>query len=219
MTKQNGNRRGEWRRTLWVFLPLIPFGWIGGLGLLYAGLRARHRAWAAFGALYLILGLTGLAFVAADPDGDVDTWRIDVGMILSLAVMAASTAHSFGVRRSFLDRIDRGPDPRLEAAEQRLQQRQEALAIVREDPLRARELGIGRPDLPDAFHGGLVDLNHANAAAIEGLPRIDATTAARAVALREELQGFESLEDAGEILELPPATVELLRSRAVCLPY
>ncbi|MDQ4049690.1 MAG: helix-hairpin-helix domain-containing protein [Actinomycetota bacterium] len=221
MTGKSGKRgqwARDWLRTLWVAFTFIPFGWGAGFGFLYAGLRAKRRAWVVAGVIYLLTGLGGLALVAADPDGDVDTWRLDVGVLLSLCTWGVAVAHAFAIRGAYLDRVGRRPDPQLAAAEKLLEQRAEALKLASDDPLRARELGVGRPDVPGAYDGGLVDVNHASAAAIGELPRLDPVVAERIVAIREEVDGFESLEDLGSLASLPAATVERLRGRAVCLP-
>jgi hypothetical protein len=52
-------------------------------------------------------------------------------------------------------------DSRLDGARERLAQREKALRLAREDPQLALEAGVGRPDLPGAYDGGLVDVNHA----------------------------------------------------------
>lgn len=216
--QDRGQWARDWLRTLWMAFLLVPFGWGAGFGFLYAGLRAKRRAWAVFGLIYLLTGLGGLALVAADPDGDVDTWRLDVGVMLSLATWGVAIAHAFAIRRAYLDRVGRRPDPRLAAAEKQLEERANALKLAGDDPLRARELGIGRPDVSWAYDGGLVDVNHASTEAIAELPRLDRQIATRIVQIREEVDGFDSLEDLGALADLPAPTVERLRGRVVCLP-
>lgn len=210
-------RRSAFVRSLWVGLTLVPFGMTSWAAFVYAGARARSRRWLVWAAVYAVVIGAGWAIALSDPDDPVDTWR-DVGVLIVILAWPASAAHAFGIRRSFLDQLDSGPDPALEAAERALERRRGALELARADPLRARELGVGRPDLPDAFDGGLVDLNHAPAAAIAALPRMDAPLARRVVTVREELDGFDSVEDLGSVLGFPARTVERLRERAVCLP-
>jgi hypothetical protein len=109
-------------------------------------------------------------------------------------------------------------DPRLEEARRRLEQRRKALELAREDPELAREAGVGRPDLPGSYDGGVVDLNHAPAEIIACLPGFDAELACRLVDARERIHGFASLEDLGSLLDLPGDQVELLRDMVVLLP-
>lgn len=109
-------------------------------------------------------------------------------------------------------------DPRLADARERLAQHEKALELAHEDPLLALEAGVGRPDLPGAFDGGLIDLNHAPAEVIATLPSCDSELAGHIVAVREHVDGFTSLEDLGTVLDLPGNQVEHLRHRVVFLP-
>jgi hypothetical protein len=109
-------------------------------------------------------------------------------------------------------------DPRLERAREHLAEREKARKLARENPQLALEAGVGRPDLPGSYHGGLIDLNHAPVEVIATLPNIDADLARRLVAVREQTDGFSSLEDLGSVLELTGDQVERLRAHVVCLP-
>jgi DNA uptake protein ComE-like DNA-binding protein len=109
-------------------------------------------------------------------------------------------------------------DARLDGARERLAQREKALRLARENPALALEAGVGRPDLPGAYDGGLIDLNHAPAEIIACLPTFDAELAGRIVTARERVDGFASLEDFGTVLDLPGDQVEHLRGRVVFLP-
>ncbi len=91
-------------------------------------------------------------------------------------------------------------------------------ALATRDPRKAVGLGVGRPDLPGSRHGHLVDVNHAPAHAIGGLPGVGKDQAVEIVALREQLGGFDSVEDLGALMSLHPRVVEALRTRAVALP-
>jgi DNA uptake protein ComE-like DNA-binding protein len=113
----------------------------------------------------------------------------------------------------------RGSDARLASAHERLAQHEKALQLAREDPRLAIEAGVGRPDLPDAYDGGVVDLNHAPLDAISSLPSVGRELATRIVEARERIDGFASLEDMGSILDLAGDQVERLRDRVVFLPY
>jgi len=206
-----------WGRSWWTLVPFVPFGWLTGFAWVYAAIRARARWWWVAAVVYLVLSLGGFGLVVSDPDPH-DTWRLDVGMIMSMVAMMFGGAQGLALRRDWLLEVYGSGDPALQAAERRLAIREEALGIVQRDPLRARELGIGRPDVPRSFDGGLVDVNHASIEAIAGLPRMDRELAERVVAIREEIEGFDSLEDMGAFLDLPAPQVERMRGLAVFLP-
>jgi hypothetical protein len=114
-----------------------------------------------------------------------------------------------------LSRVD---DPRLRDAEQRIERRERALRIARENPSLALEAGVGRPDVRGAFHGEVVDINNAAGAALVGLPGISNRQALRIVAVRNRVDGFSSLADFGMVMDLPGDAVERLRGLVVFLP-
>jgi hypothetical protein len=110
-------------------------------------------------------------------------------------------------------------DPRLARAREHLAERERARTLARENPQLALEAGVGRPDLPGSYHGGLIDVNHAPVGVIATLPNFDAALARRLVTVREQINGFSSLEDLGSVLELTGDQVERLRTHVICLPH
>jgi len=107
----------------------------------------------------------------------------------------------------------------LESAERRVSAQRIARQLVRDDPERARQLGVGRPDVLGSFDAGLVDLNSAPALVITSVSGIDAETAERIVETRERLGStFSSLEDMDLVLDLPENVLAKLHDAAVFVP-
>jgi hypothetical protein len=211
------DRTLELRRSWWILLTLVPIGLTAWGALVYAGLRVRRKAWTIAGIVYLATLVAAFALVTAEGEKE-DTWYGDVGGALILFAWAVPFVHALAIRRAFLDRLEILEGSELGRAEDRLAIRAEARRIAREDPHRARELGVGRPDVDGAFDGGLVDLNNAQPDALATLPGIGKKLARRIVTVREEIDGFSSLEDLGLVLSLPARTIDRLRDRAVVLP-
>jgi hypothetical protein len=201
----------RWRATWWFFLTLFPLAVFGWGAFVYAGMRVRKPEWIAWGVVYLTLTAVGWGLAQADPDSTLN----GVGGGLIVLVWAATVVHALAIRGAYLDRLEL--DAKLDRAEDRLEERDEARRLAEEDPIRARDLGVGRPDL-DGFAGGLVDLNSAPVAVLEELPGVNHRLATKIVALREEVGGFSSLEDAAHVLDLPVALVDRIRSEVVVLP-
>ena len=189
--------------------------WLNWTAFVYAGLRARHRRWVMWGVAYLAVSATSLALIGVAPD---EHWLQDAGALIGLFSWGVSLVHALAVRRDFLDRVEALDDPRLDEAEDRLARRDVALDLVAGDPMRARELGIGRPDIAGAYEAGLVDLNHAPAGVIALLPGFDDQLARRVVEVRDEIDGFSSLDDFGHVLDLPAPVTDRLREIAIFLP-
>ena len=74
--------------------------------------------------------------------------------------------------------------------------RSQARTLVDHHPAVARELQIGRPDLPRVFDdGGLVDVNAVPESLLATLPGVTADQARRIVACRQVHGEFTSAED------------------------
>ncbi|MEV7597860.1 DUF4236 domain-containing protein [Kitasatospora sp. NPDC089797] len=97
--------------------------------------------------------------------------------------------------------------------------RDEARSLAQTDPVLARDLHIGRPDLSREYDdGGLIDLNHAPAVAIAEACSIEPAPAQRIVAARQELGSFGSLDEVFVFARIEDGTAALIREYAVLLP-
>lgn len=201
-------------RLWWVGLAIVPFGLLGWLGVVYAGVRVRRWSWVAAGAVYAALLVVSIGMAG----NDRDNWVTDVGVGLLLGNWVAQLIHSFAAVPTY-ERVTRGPiDPELAEAEELAATRARARELAQEDPARALELGVGRPDLPDTFDGGLVDLNNAPLKTIQRVPGISRGLAKSIVRMREEVDGFSSLEDLGHVLHVDGRTLDEMRRHVVVLP-
>ena len=200
--------------TRWMWLGVaLPFGF-GSWVPLVAGYRARHRPWILAGVAIVLFTL--VAFTVSTAEGDSTNYG---GMLLVIAWLLHG-AVSFAWRRPYGRRMALRSryDDRIALAEHVAHERRAMIALARSEPAKAVVLGVGRPDLPGSRHGHLVDVNHAPADVIAGLPGVSDALAAEIVTLRDELGGFDSIEDLGALMSLHPRIVEAMRSRAVALP-
>jgi DNA uptake protein ComE-like DNA-binding protein len=127
------------------------------------------------------------------------------------------TAHALAVRKRVFE--PRSQDPAIAAVLNARQRREEAMAISARDGELARELRIGRPDLPRQFDdGGLVDLNHVPAPVIVDLLGLSEADATQVIDARDRIGGFSSAEEVIAYTDLSPAVVDGLRERLVFLP-
>jgi DNA uptake protein ComE-like DNA-binding protein len=194
----------------WVWLSLIPFG-LGAWAPAYAGAVLRNRNWALLGLLWSTITLAGWVVAIANHGGAA-------GGLLIIVGWAGAIASSFAIRASYR-RLSGSPlEAALSDAEQRLSDRDRARKLAAERPALAKELGIGRPDIPNAQDTGLIDVNNAPTFDLTKLPGIDDALATRIVETRAETHGFSSVEDLGVALDLDGNLVEDLRDRVVFLP-
>lgn len=181
---------------------------------LYLGIRARHRSWLVWSAVYAALMV---AFMVVEsipaPIGK------DLGPIPMTLAWFGGIAHVAAISRSAVRRMREVGHhaPGLDAARERIKQRAEGRRLAGTDPTLARELGVGRPDLPGADHYGLVDVNHAPPSVLCWLPGITPDIAGRIEVTRQSVGGFSSAEDLCVTMDLPPRLTSDIREHAVFL--
>src|SRR5215212_130496 len=160
----------ELARSWWVFLTLIPLGLGTWAAFLYAGLRKSKRIWLIDAAIYLVLLVVAWAYIATH-HGERGGLH-SLSSLLLFALWIGGFAHALAIRPRVIGLPQSRGEEAATAARERLESRRAGRAVAHTDPELARELGIGRPDLPDADDRGLVDLNNAGAAAIAGVPGV-----------------------------------------------
>lgn len=227
----------RWRSLvtwLWAFIPLLSVGILGWVPAVHAWVRLRERAQLFWMLLLCTITVMEFVLISLDPTVDNPAAEATMATVASTALIPTTivlgSIHSFRMRRRVFDRSARGTrppefDPRSAAAvaevERARARRAEARALVERDPAMARELAIGRPDLPGRGYddGGLVDLNHASAEAMVAMLHLTRDQAEEIVRARTEIQGASSLEELSAFTTLSPTTIEGLRERAVFLRY
>lgn len=203
--------RGGW----YYLLVLVSFGILVPIPFAHAATRLRTPWSWGWAAVYT--AAVGALVILPDPDPGSN---LKGGLIIGLALVAM--VHLTWVRSRVWPTpvAPAAPDPAVAAALGARSRREEARRIVERDPPLARDLRIGRPDLPREYDdGGLVDLNAATAAAIAASCEIDLELARRIVDSRGA-RGvpFASVEDAFTYTDIPVELWDRIRDRSVVLP-
>jgi hypothetical protein len=212
------------RRVLsfvWALVPVLSLGQLAPIPIIHAAIKLRTWTLRAASALYTAATIvlwsatttvtSGPAEPAEQPDSPIWTF------FLLLGLMVVPTAHALVVRGRVFE--TKSQQPALVAALQARQRREEAKAIAARDVDLARELRIGRPDLPRQFDdGGLVDLNHVPAPVIIQLLGLSEAEAAQVIEARDRIGGFLSAEEVIAHSDLSPPRIDAIRERLVFLP-
>lgn len=203
----------------WAFAPLYTIGLGTWAVFLYAAIRRRSVWLGGASALYAALFAV---FVVAETPAKPGPLGSSLGAVAWLACGFGGTAHALAIRRRVFFPVVDPEDEALARAEakalERRKLRERARELAARDPSMARELGIGRPDLRRDYNdGGLVDVNHAPASALETLPGMTGAMAAKAVALRAERGAYVSADDLCNALGMSPETVSDLADRTIYL--
>ena len=213
MAKSKRRRFGA--RDWWVIVPLISVGILTFASFLYVGLRARRNAWLVASAIYLAIFVTAFAVDAAAGGAE---WSSTMAGFALFGLAGGGLAHCMAIRKTFYAIVDGHPDDSYEAALQKLNVRERGRRLAAEQPDRARQMGVGRPDVTGSFHANLVDLNSAPAGVIADVCGVSDEVATRVVAARQRAGEFSSVEDLDLLVDLPPADVTRLKDAGVCVP-
>jgi DNA uptake protein ComE-like DNA-binding protein len=208
--------RPRWwsRDRAWLLL-VGPAGLTTWAAFLYIGIRARRRQWLGFAALYAAMVAAWLLLDApAHPSGAA----AGTAAGLALATWVGGGIHAIAISGDAIRQIKNREDPALDAARRHIQRRAEGRKLLATQPQLARELGIGRPDLPGSDDYGLIDVNHAPAQMLTRLPGVSPELAGQIVSSRGPQGGFSSVEDLGLVLSLPPGLIDNCRELAIFPP-
>ncbi|WP_160330397.1 ComEA family DNA-binding protein [Sphaerimonospora mesophila] len=206
--------------VFWALTPLLTCGLGTPFTMLFAAVK-RRSAW---------LGLASAAYALA-----VFLWIVifddyypgelppGPGILMFGGMFGSwlgGTVHSFIIRQRVFETPGMTANDRAIAlAQHRRALREQARELAERDPSMARELRIGRPDLPRQYDdGGLVDVNHAPAQVIAALPGMTPALAEQVVKARETVGSFVSAEDLSAAASLPPNLTSELAEYTIYLP-
>ncbi|MET0187768.1 MAG: hypothetical protein ABW212_02130 [Pseudonocardia sediminis] len=207
----------------WYYVVIaLSLGMLSPVPFAHAAIRmrgARARLCWVWTALYtaavvLALVLSSVASTtSALPASERPTpW----GGLLILTIIVVALVHVTAVRRQVWS-ATRPPDEAVGVVLAARRRREEARRILARDPSMARELRIGRPDLPRTFDdGGLADLNSAPPLVIADACGIDPAIAVRIVETRRVMgMPFATVDDVFSHVEIPVDQWDRIRERAV----
>lgn len=190
----------------------LPIG-LGAWVPLVAGIKAQKREWIAWGVFVALVAIAGFVWATVEPEDE------SLSGVLLIVSWILHGATSWTLMKPYKERMTARAryDAQTVEADHLDEERRAVIELARKDPARALTLGVGRPDIAGSRHGYVVDINHAPAGVIASLPGISNETAGEIVRLRGELNGFESIDDLGSLMDLHPRVVAAMRSRGVAL--
>ncbi|GAA4369686.1 hypothetical protein GCM10023088_20200 [Actinomadura verrucosospora] len=200
----------------WAALPFLTLGF--ATPFTFAAALLWRRSVHLLVSTVVYAGVFALMLSLLSGTGEDEGTVRAAGMLMSvLAVVGCG--HAFLIRRKVFDPHGlSGVDN--EAVVERVKRqrllRQKARELAASDPGLAKELRIGRPDLPHQYNdGGLVDVNHAPAQTLTLLPGVTPELAATIERVRAETGGFVSAEELSAVAGLPPSLTGDLAEYAV----
>ena len=205
----------RFRGKAWLLFAVVPFGLTTWAAFLYIGIRARRPRWLAWAAVYAA-GLA--AFLALDTADGRNGAVAAAAAVIGLLTWFGGGVHATVVSDAAARRISSRPDAALDAARLRMERRAEGRRLAAAQPALAREVGVGRPDIPGSDDYGLVDVNHASPAGLATLTGVTDELVSQITDMRAQVGGFASVDDLGLVLDLPPGVIDQLRDTTIFMP-
>jgi len=206
---RSGGTPGRIRQLAWASVPIWSFSLLAFVPFLRIALaRGRARDWAVFAGY---LASTVIVISAAASNNDA-AGAVAGTMAIVVAVVAA--VHAFVAFRPGSETVggSAASELALTSARTRMRRRQQARELAASNPVLARELGVGRPDMPhDYDDGGLVDVNHVPGEVLRQSLGLTAAESAAIITVREQLGRFSGPEELTAYTELAPDRVDALR--------
>jgi hypothetical protein len=217
----------------YLLLTLLTIGFCAWIPFAHAARRLHSRAlWgktvlylAGAVALVVLMAITPTDATGNIPDTPAGTTISIVGVCLMLTVIITALAAQWPLRRRVYPSTAPtappgvGTDPAVAAVLAARARRAEARALAAQDPVMARELHIGRPDLESSYDdGGLVDLNSAPTAVIAHVCDMEPAAAQAIVEARERMGSFSNLDEVLVVSDVSLGSWALLREHAILLP-
>jgi hypothetical protein len=204
--------RGRW----YPFVVVLSLGILAFVPFVHAATRARRPLMVLTAALYTAAVLVLFMSTKQDYFGGLLFGLLIVGGVHSVLIRPYVWP---SLRRAAGAESMTGLDPAVAAVLAARNLRAEARTLAARDPQMARELGIGRPDLPGRRYddGGLVDLNSAPAQAIAAVCGIDLAVAAQIVQARTVGVPFLTVDDAFTMADVPFPLWDRIRDRGIVI--
>lgn len=200
------------RQIWWASIPVWSVGYLSFVPFLRLALRRRRRRdWAVFAA-YAIAVTAAVVVTSVRTTGTSTV----LGGALILTLVGTASVHSaveFRPSREELPPASPLDNRRaIQAAHERMRRRAEARKLAVANPALARDLRIGRPDLPREYDdGGLVDVNRAPGDVLAAHLGLRADELATLLTARDRLGAFSGPEELIAYDALPPDRVDGLR--------
>jgi hypothetical protein len=204
--------RGRW----YPFVVVLSLGMLTFVPFVHAATRTRRPLMVLTAALYTAAVVALFMSTKQDYFGGLLFGLLIVGGVHSVLIRPYVWP---SLRRDAAAENMAAADPAVAAVLASRNRRAEARALAAHDPRMARELGIGRPDLPGRRYddGGLVDLNSAPGPAIAALCGIDLAVAQQVVEARTAGVPLLAVDDVFAVCDIPFPLWDRIRERGVVI--
>lgn len=219
----NAHRVGRAATYLWALSPLLTCGYAAPIMLAIALARRRDNLAITALVVHSVLIVASCAVMGTYGDQG-PAWTYVLTYTTWGVTGVGGTVHLLAIRSRVFPAGARPQVPvarlsSLEVVDRARKLREQARRTAEADPMLAKRLAIGRPDLPRQFDdGGLVDVNHAPLHVLTSLPGVTERSARQIQEWVERSGPFASLGEVMLVIEISPTFEHHLREYCVFIP-
>lgn len=203
----------------WLLAPILTFGCASVAGFLYVGLRAKRPAWWIAGIVYTV---AANVFLFAGDSLPQDSAASTLMALLWVLTWVASVAHAVAINGAWLRWLAgyrwqaHAPQPPPWSYGPAQPWTHPPLPPQIQQAVPAPEQYYAAPPPPPV--PVTLDVNTASVDDLAALPSFGPERAARAVAARQERNGFGTVAEFAAAAELAPHQFAAVRDRLTCTP-
>lgn len=215
---------------LWYFpVVVLSAGILAPIPFIHAAVRLRRTSVRILAGMYTLASVAMVYVMSAAPSSDSpappdETLATILGFLAMTTVIAGCVqlgwlrGEVYGFRsRALPARVPPPAEPAIAAALSARARRRQARELAERDPLLARELRVGRPDLArDYDDGGLVELNTAPASSIAEICDLTMEDAEKIVSGRGG-GAYGNVDEVLVLVDLPIASWPTIRDRGIVI--
>jgi hypothetical protein len=207
MRKSITSKRKAWEllNSGWILWTILTFGTLNFVSFFYIAYKVKQKKWTLWGLLYSI------PFILLMTVGETvssEHWLHNIITLLHLVMWPISIFHAFRIRAEYLVRLEMYQSVKKRDMEQL---RKEIASEYGGMSSPKSLVPVKQPELDDHEHVAPIDLNAATEQELAAVPPLGIILAKKALAKREELGGFYSIDHFGEELGLKPHVLERVR--------
>lgn len=208
-------KKWEILNSIWILWTILTFGALNYVSFFYIAYRVKQRKWTILGIIYSIPFI--LLMATSDIIGK-NSWLYDVIMLIYFIAWITSIFHAFRIRPEYLLRLEAYKVVKKKDIEQ---MRKDIASEYGQVNRGSHEEKVNKVNgiAYESLHKESreeklitpIDMNTASENEISAIPHLGVILAKKAVAKREEIGSFLSIEHFGEQVGLKPHILERVR--------
>jgi|GEM_PF-2073691 len=207
----------ELKNSIWILWSFILF--FNGIGMFYAGIKVKVKRWHRYGLIYI--AIMWISFFMVGKEQSYFSYAMTLLFSISYPVCIV---HTILIRSEYLLKLEELEDNETQQTEADVLRKKiiGSSSTINKDNIPPEKLKI--PPIPKMVdipkieeERGAIDINSCNESELADLPGVGLILAKKALKLRNDNNGFTSVDEFIQKLSIKPHYAEKLKVKICCL--